>query len=174
MTQCMGDMLHLYLEKGKDTPRQPWILHRLTLQKGVYSFRYFLSPMRIPTSIIICLINNLQTNNLLMNTKGKIYLLGAKNSSFQIKCLQIWYMHWEQEVPEWVYAFLKCKPVITSICNYSYRDTVHWKHVTKIHLIQSLECWSRAGQRLVKLSEILVKIYFEWPNVMVKSSPKSA
>ncbi len=46
-----------------------------------------------------------------MNSKGKIYLSGAKNFSFQIKCLQTWYTHWEQEVPEWVYAVLKCKPV---------------------------------------------------------------
>ncbi len=25
---------------------------------------------------------------------------------------QIWYTHWGQEVPQWVYAFWKCKPVI--------------------------------------------------------------
>ena len=33
----------------------------------------------------------------------------------QIKCLQIWYTHWEQEVPEWVYALLKCRPVYSDM-----------------------------------------------------------
>ena len=29
----------------------------------------------------------------------------------RIYALAIWYMHWMEDVPEWVYAFYKCKPV---------------------------------------------------------------
>ncbi len=79
--------------RGKDL-----MLHRLTLPKGVYSFRYFefLSPMRIP----------------------HLLTLEQTASAFcPFLCLFQWFtwecgiLHWGQEVPEWVYAFWKCKPV---------------------------------------------------------------
>ncbi len=111
--------------------------HRLTLPKGVYSFRYFLSPMRIPnltmhifilpTPFVVCSCMYAYLLQLDLNAYTW-YTHWVSNCNSQAKCIyawannkriwhneymhhQIWYTHWGQEVPQWVYAFWKCKPV---------------------------------------------------------------
>ena len=36
---------------------------------------------------------------------------------------QIWYTHWGQEVPKWVYAFWKCKPVFLLFTNSNQKES---------------------------------------------------
>ena len=119
--------VNFYLPSSCGPPNKPKASHRLTYPKGVHSFRYF--------SYVICFVicsciyafclriairHSMRT--------PKVYALSV-NCNSQGKCIHawvenkriwqneymhehIWCAHWLEEVPEWVYVFSVCKPVI--------------------------------------------------------------
>ncbi len=74
------------------------LIHRLTLPKGVYSFRYFLSPMRIPNLVmhIFILPNPFVVCSWiyasLLQLDLNAYTYRVSNCNSQAKCIYI-YMH---------------------------------------------------------------------------------
>ncbi len=104
--------------------------HKLTYPKGVYSFRYFLQPMRIPNMLMhififpnpflvcSCMYASLLQLDLNAYTKCTHWV---SNCNSQAKCIYAWESNKRnrlEEVPEWVYAFWVCKPVNSDWYNY--------------------------------------------------------
>ncbi len=113
------------------------LLHRLTLVKGVYSFRYFLHPMRIPNLLmhvfitpnpfVICsscsckhafclriaIRHSMHIPGIIAVKMHTCTCMSRQPYDFIKMHHQIWYTHWMEEVPEWVYTFWKCKHVTT-------------------------------------------------------------
>ena len=90
-----------------------WIMHCLTPEKGVHSFRYFRLQMHTPNSIVDC------SCMYAFCVRMRLICGGVRiQSHFNTKCIHargnnnmIWCTHLGQEVPEWVYALFWCKTV---------------------------------------------------------------
>ncbi len=95
------------------------LTHRLTLPKGVYSFRYFLSPMCIPNLVMHILI---MPNSFVICSCTYIHF--AWELQLDTQCAyqvymhqQIWYTHWGQEVPFNSVSLWTCMSFQTMSCH---------------------------------------------------------
>ncbi len=101
--------------------------HRLTYPKGVHSFRYFPYENTIVACsciyafcLVIAIGHSMRTPNMSAlsgncNSQAKcIYTWADNKRIWQNEYMheQIWCTHWVEDVPEWLYNFWVCKPVI--------------------------------------------------------------